>query len=76
MQGLIPGNIILADIFHITMNPVDDIQLFSIPDAQRVVKTDSEGVIVLKVSAEVVNVLVLLQIGNVILMSAEIAGSG
>lgn len=45
-------------------------------DVQRLVRTGSEVVIVPKVSAEVVNVHVLLLAGNVILMFAEIAGSG
>lgn len=45
-------------------------------DVQRLVRIGLEVVIVPKVSAEVVNVHVLLLAGNVILMFAEIAGSG
>ena len=45
-------------------------------DAPRVARIDFVAVIVLKVNAEVVNVLALLQIGNVILMFVGIVGSG
>lgn len=45
-------------------------------DAPRVARIDFVAAIVLRVNAEVVSVHALLQIGNVILMSVEIAGSG
>lgn len=45
-------------------------------DVPRVVRTDLEAVIVLKVNVEVVNVLALLQTENATLMFVGIVGSG
>lgn len=48
----------------------------NLSDVQGLANTDSEAVTVPKVNVEVDSVHVLLPVGNVILMFAEIAGSG